>query len=314
MFDGATSRSHLNSFFKGCEFGCLGSCADFNEGRSSFYSPMHKQCTEADGYAKNKCADADHPTCEAHFPPLELRSPTYLMDAIQNVGTPGFTGQERVATDAWMAAASAVCESKNLDDACPNACKLAGRVVHGCTTLLSSPKNCEAIESHFSVLMSPLADNASSLSAADLDLGFWFGREGSGPDPATSLHIDSYPASPVDAHCIGTLDSTSRVPGSFVDAKRGCYDKNARMCTAAEVELHARASSASTSRLEDGVMYWTQSTERVAGSAGGCAADEVLAAGVVSGAYKEECHARSATGTAATMGLCCGDDTSFIVS
>lgn len=316
LFD-SQELSKVAQLFKACRFGCQGNCADYNEGSQHYPTSEQKSCTAQTGWKANKCADADHPTCASKFADVALMNPDYLMDLMEGSSNPTKTGFERTASSAWRASAYNACQTEGLDEICPNTCKLAGRVVHGCTTVMSSAWGCEKMKTYTADTTSfvDLASPASlaALNPAALDdiaaMNFWFEAEGNGPDVDPQSTYSS-------RHCIG-IPKSPTVSGTYYASKTGCQGvAGARLCMASEVEMHVRADVAhGSSSLALDEYFWTQSSERVAGGAS-CSEDEVLVSGAFSTPsgpteYREKCVERSG---AASTGLCCGDDTTFIVS
>jgi hypothetical protein len=212
---------------------------------------------------------------------------------------------DRVATVEWKEQASKLCEDENLDSICPNMCKQAGRTVPGCTTLLSSAYDCSYLgQTSFKESVEYLRgiDDASWDNAHLAQMSsYHFEHEGPGPRNAQRYK---------DRHCM-FLDTDARdgdVPaGNFVTAKGHCTDYRARLCQASEVEAAYNAGST----WDSPDSFWTQTTDRVA-SGESCPDGQVVVVKNEGTVLVMTCRPKEES--VAKRGLCCGDDTVFIVT
>jgi hypothetical protein len=300
--------------------GCAESCAEF-----------HQDVTNCDGMTFRRCADADSARCTAVH---GITAPTFgsfnnnLEDAWgwygEAVGTYGNTGTERVASKSWRDATVAICNSDStVLKECPNACKLAGAIVHDCTTPLSSAWNCQYLRT-FSYKDSDYELKADSSYQFTEAKNYYFVNEGTTKSAESSIPR-SPPPSLVDEpkfenrHCAFLEpdgNDQNKHDKSYQVAHSFCRDLRARLCFASEVEAFSSGSS-SKLRFPDTHLYWTQSSERVAPlETGDCEKGESMVVGYeeVSGTREFVSKCRSRDIGVARLGLCCGDDNTFIVT
>lgn len=158
-----------------------------------------------------------------------------------------------------------------------------------------------------------LSSTAPAFSRASSFVGnenFWFDREGPGLTGQSDYS---------KRHCImasPSVDSNSQRSVDFKAAHRFCRDRRARLCLASEVTAHVLAGG-SVFKNQLGLPFWTQTSTKVAGGTE-CEANEVYTVQVdddsTSTSYKQTYTCVDRTTGSAREGLCCGDDTTFIVT